>query len=327
MATEATTLTDTELAQEVSLSVVAPAYNEAENLPGLVDEVQAACRTLDRSHEIVIVDDGSEDDTQRVLAHLAETVAQVRGVQLARNWGQSAALAAGIDHARGDTIVTIDADLQNDPADIPRLLDRLEDGYDCVSGNRADRQDPLGKRIPSNIQMRLAKLTGPDIDDFGCTLTAYRADALAEVPLYGEGHRYIPAELYDRGYDITELNVNHRERAHGDSHYGAGRLIRGAVDLLWHLVWNRYSTRPMHLLGGGGSVLFGLGVLLGLVSLVQRYVLGVPLDPRTPRLILVALLTLFGLQLVVFGVIVEFLSRMYYSEETPYRVAQVMEGS
>jgi len=249
-----------------------------------------------------------------------------RGVE-ARNFGQSAALAAGIDHARGDVVVTIDADLQNDPADIPRLLDVLDEGYDCVSGNRADRKDPMSKRIPSEIQTHLAKATGPDINDFGCTLKAYRRAALNDIPLYGEGHRYIPADLYDKGYEITEIDVNHRPREHGESRYGMGRLLRGFVDLLWRFMWNRYSTRPMHLLGSGGVILFGAGVLLGLASVVQRYAFGVPLGPRTPRLILTALLVLFGVQLIVFGVIVEFLSLMYYRDTDEYRVQRVLEGS
>lgn len=325
MAIDTAATTSVEAVDEVALSVVAPAYNEAANLPRLVDELVAELDGLQYDPcEIVIVDDGSTDDTERVLASLAEVEPTVRGLTLARNFGQSAALAAGVDHARGDVVVTIDADLQNDPGDIPRLLDVLEDGYDCVSGNRTDRQDPLSKRLPSRVQTHIAKATGPDINDFGCTLTAYRREALADISLYGEGHRYIPADLYDKGYAISELDVNHREREHGASHYGVGRLVRGSVDLLWHLVWNRYSTRPMHLLGGGGVLLFATGLLLGLGSLVQRYAFGVPLEPRTPRLILTTLLLLFGLQLLIFGVVVEFLTKIYYEDEEEYRVDRVI---
>jgi len=329
MAIESTSPTDTGIGDGPQLSVVAPAYNEAANLPDLVDELTTVLDEFQayRPFEIVIVDDGSTDDTERVLGTLAETVDPVRSITLARNFGQSAALAAGIEHVRGEVVVTIDADGQNDPADIPRLLGVLEDGYDCVSGNRADRQDSLSKRVPSEIQTHLAKATGPDINDFGCTLTAYRRSALEDISLYGEGHRYIPAELYDKGYAITEIDVNHRPREHGQSRYGVGRLLRGFVDLVWHLIWNRYSTRPMHLLGGGGVLLFGLGMLLGVVSVVQRYAFGVPLGPRTPRLILTALLVLFGVQLLVFGVIVEYLSRMYYREADEYRVKRVLDGS
>jgi glycosyltransferase involved in cell wall biosynthesis len=308
----------------VALSVIAPAYNEAANLRPLVDELTDVLDVhyATDDYEIIIVDDGSSDDTPRVLAALCETTGPVRAIPLARNYGQSAALAAGIDHARGQTIVTIDADLQNDAADIPALLDRLDEGYDCVSGHRRDRNDPLGKTIPSRIQTHLAKATGPDINDFGCTLTAYRAEALAQIDLYGEGHRYIPAKLYDRGFQTTEIEVNHRERVNGSSHYGVSRLVRGFVDLVWHLIWNRYSTRPMHLLGGTGILLFALGAGLGTVSLGQRVLLGMPLEPRTPRLILTALLIMFGLQMLVFGTVMEYLSKLYYRDERPYRVEQ-----
>lgn len=315
--------------RDAVLSVVIPVHNEAENVPQLFDELQA---TLTRDEmadwqpaEVLWVEDGSTDGTTQAVDDLAASHDHVTAIHLQGTGGQSAALAAGMDAASGDVVVPMDGDLQNDPADIPRLLFHLEDGHDCVSGWRRDRDDPWHKTIPSAIQTRLAKLTGPDINDFGCTLTAYRAEALEAVDLRGETHRYIPAQLYDKGYSVSEVDVNHRPREHGESRYGAGRLIRGFVDLVFHWFWVRYGTRPMHLLGGGGFVAIGAGVGIGLISLVQRYVLGVPLDPRTPRLILVALLVVTGVQLVVFGFLAEMLTKLHQREDTEYRITQVVE--
>jgi len=219
----------------------------------------------------------------------------------------------------------MDGDGQNDPADIPRLLERLEEGYDCVSGRRTDRDDPWHKTIPSAVQTRLAKATGPDINDFGCTMKAYRSEALEALDLRGETHRYLPAQLYDKGYSVTEIDVNHRPREHGESRYGVGRLVRGFVDLLFHWFWVRYGSRPMHLLGGGGLLLLGTSGLIGTVSLIQRFVFGVPLEPRTPRLILIALLAMMGLQLIVFGFLSEMLTKLHYDEDTEYRIESVVE--
>lgn len=304
-----------------AVSVVLPVYNEADNLTPLTKELVPVLDSAGYDYEIFFVDDGSTDDSRESIHHLAELFAPVRGVFLRRNFGQSAAIAAGIDHANGEYIVTLDADGQNDPADIPRLLDRLEAGYDCVSGWRKERNDPVAKRIPSRIQTYLARFTGPDIHDFGCTLTAYRAAALHDITVYGEGHRYIPAKLYKHGYRITEEEVNHRERKHGDSKYGAGRLVRGLVDLGFHIFWNRYSSRPAHVLGGGGLMLILLGALIGGHAIVLKYLFGISLVPRLPRLVLTALFVLLGTQLVVFGLLAEMHTKRFYRNEREYRVS------
>jgi glycosyltransferase involved in cell wall biosynthesis len=306
------------------VSVVAPAYNEAAALKGLVPEIVDALDGLGGRGEVVLVDDGSDDDTAGVIDHAAQLYPRVRGVLLARNFGQSAALAAGIDAARGDVVVTMDADGQNDPGDIPALVDRLDAGADCVSGRRVDRQDPLAKRVPSTVQTYLAKWTGPDINDFGCTLTAYRAEALDDVHLYGEEHRYIPAQLYDRGYTVDEVPVEHHARENGDSHYGAGRLVRGFADLVFHLLWNRWGRRPFHLFGGVGLVLFALGLALGGGVVAGHYLLGVSLLGNLAKLLLSVGLVLFGFLLVMFGVILQYLRRLNGNERT-YRVAEVVE--
>ncbi|MEM4781773.1 MAG: glycosyltransferase family 2 protein [Halalkalicoccus sp.] len=311
----------------VRTSIVLPAYNERENVGPLIEELLETFAGPEAAPyapiEIVVVDDGSTDGTRELLRDLAEEIGRLRVVLLRRNFGQSAALAAGIDHAMGEWIVTMDADGQNDPADVPELLSTLAEGYDCVSGWRRDRSDPLSKTVPSAIQTRLAWVTGPDIHDFGCTLKAYRADALRDIDLYGEGHRYIPAKLYKRGYRITERPVSHRERTAGETKYGWARLFKGSIDLLFHVFWNRYSTRPIHFLGTVGLLMTIIGGLIGVHAVLIRVVYGIPLSPRLPRLILVVALVLFGFQLLMFGFLAEMLTKRHYADEKTYRIERV----
>jgi glycosyltransferase involved in cell wall biosynthesis len=311
---------------DISVSVVLPAFNEAGALPVLLADVRRVCRDLDRGAcEVIVVDDGSTDETAAVIREQAQRHDIVRGVELQANYGQSAALAAGLDHARGDVVVTMDADGQNDPSDIPRLLERYDGGADVVSGWRRDRSDPLGKRVPSRIQTYLAKRTGPDIHDFGCTLTAYDGDAITELDLRGERHRYIPALLHHRGYDIDEIEVDHHPREHGKSHYGAGRLVRGSMDLLYQLFRVRYRESPMHIFGATGTVVLGIGLTLGLWLTVQRLVFGMGLLPRLPALLLAISLSLFGGGLIALGVVTELLTEAIQQHEQPYRIAEEVE--
>lgn len=314
----------------VTTSIVLPAYNEAPNLRSVIEEVMSTVESEAmapyRPAEVLVVDDGSTDDTSEVVAELAARYPQVRGLELTRNFGQSAALLAGFDHVTGEYVVTLDADGQNNPADIPTLLDRLQSGYDCVSGWRRERRDPPTKTIPSKIQTYLAKLTGPDIHDFGCTLKAYRAEAVAGLHLHGEGHRYIPAKLYDRGFRIAEEPVDHRPRQRGKSKYGAGRLVRGFVDLGYHIFWNRFGMRPMHFLGGLGLIAAIVGGIIGTHAVVMKAFFGEPLTPHLPRLLLVIAMILFGLHLLTFGIIAEMLAELRYRDEAPYRVARAIDG-
>jgi glycosyltransferase involved in cell wall biosynthesis len=311
----------------VDISVIVPVHNEAENVRPLANKLHAVLEKNDLgAWEVLWVEDHeqSDDGTADRVDQLARERSRMRALHLRRSYGQSAALAAGFDHARGNILVPMDGDLQNDPHDIPRLVERLDEGYDAVSGWRKDRSDPWSKRLPSRIQTWLAMYTGPNIHDFGCTLKAYRAEAINDIDLYGEGHRYIPSKLYDKGYDIGEIVVNHRERKYGESRYGVWRLVRGFVDLLFHWFWVRFSTRPLHFLGTAGMLFMGAGGAIGAVSVAQRYLLGVPLGPRTPRLILTVLLIVFGLQLLVFGVLAEMLTKLYYRDDTEYRVERVV---
>ena len=332
--TEPSTLEDGARSGEITAvrtSIVLPAYNEAGNLRPLVEEVMDVVGSEPmagfRPTEVIVVDDGSTDGTTDIVEALADEYPPVRGVFLRGNFGQSAALEAGFDEAAGEYVVTLDADGQNNPADIPTLLGGLTDGYDCVSGWRTDRDDPLSKTVPSRIQTVLATYTGPEIHDFGCTLKAYRREAVEEIQLRGEGHRYIPAKLYERGFEITEEPVDHRPREHGSTKYGNGRLLRGFVDLLFQVFWNRYSRRPLHLLGGGGLLLLTVGGLLGTHAVVMKYAFGESLLPHLPRLVLTVALVLFGFQLVMFGVLAEMLTRLLYRDERPYRIRRTYDGS
>jgi glycosyltransferase involved in cell wall biosynthesis len=313
--------------RDIQTSIVLPAYNESETLEELVFEIQSVCERAEMAAygpvEILVVDDGSTDGSRELLRTLSEEVSVLSAIFLQRNFGQSAALAAGIDIAAGELIVTMDADGQNDPADVPPLLATLSEGADCVSGWRRDRQDPLSKTIPSKIQTRLAMLTGPQIHDFGCTLKAYRAAALKTIDLYGEGHRYIPAKLHKRGYTITEQEVNHRPRAAGHTKYGTRRLVRGLIDLLFILFWNRYSTRPIHFLGGGGIMLMTAGFVIGSHAVILKYLFNIQLVPRLPRLVLTATLLIFGFQSFMFGVLAEMIAKQHYRDELPYQIGEV----
>lgn len=309
------------------LSVIIPVYNEVDNVRPLARELVSVLDDVPWRHEVLWINDGSTDGTADACEQVAALDDAMRVVHLRRNSGQSAALAAGFDHARGEIIVPMDGDGQNDPADIPRLVDRLQaGGYDCVSGVRADRSDPLAKRIPSRVQTALTRRMCPSAGtDMGCTLKAYRADALTDLDLRGEHHRYIPAKLALRGYQLDEMRVSHRERQHGSSHYGVGRLVRGFLDAVYHLLMVRYATRPIHVFGLMGLVMFGVGGLLGGHMAVSKLLLGQQLGPHVPRLILVAVLVLGGLLLVALGVLSELLTRLLYRDERPYRVREVVE--
>lgn len=297
------------------ISIVIPIHNEEENLRPLVQEIKEVLDPLGRTYEILFVDDGSTDSSFSILRNLHEVDGRVKILKLRRNFGKSAALKAGFDHARGKVLVTIDGDLQNDPKDIPRLLERLHEGYDIVSGWRKERRDPLLKVIPSKISNHLHRwLTGIEIHDSGCGLKAFRRECLENIELYGEMHRYIPAILAWQGYRIGELEVSHRPRTHGRSKYNWQRLAKGFLDLLNVAFWQRYHTRPLHLMGGVGLLFFVLGFLIALFLTVQKIFLGVHLSDR-PMLLLAVLMIITGMQLVTFGFLAEIMVRTYFRGE------------
>jgi glycosyltransferase involved in cell wall biosynthesis len=289
------------------LSVVVPVHNEERSVALLYDELGSALEPLGIDWEAVFVDDGSADGTFAALTRLHAGADNVRVVRLRRNFGKAAALGAGFDQARGETVVTIDGDLQDDPSEIPRLLAKLDEGFDLVSGWKAHRRDPLSRRLLSRIFNRVTSLfSGVRLHDMNCGLKAYRAEVVHGLRLYGELHRFIPVLAHYRGFRIAELPVNHRPREHGRSRYGIERYLRGFLDLLTVSFIGRYRHRPLHLFGGLGV---GLG-LLGtgiLIYLTVVKALGHAIGGR-PLLLLGVLLVVVGLQFFSLGLISEMIT-------------------
>lgn len=300
----------------VDLSVVIPVFNEAENIGPLFAELKSALAGLGRSYEIIVVDDGSKDESFELLRGLHEQEERIRVVRLRRNFGQTAAFAAGFALCQGDVVITLDADLQNDPADIPKLLDLIDQGYDVVSGWRVDRQDPfLTRRLPSMIANRLiSDVTGVHLHDYGCSLKAYRRDVVKGINLYGELHRFIPAMASWMGVSMAEVPVNHRARQHGQSKYGISRTFRVLLDLLTVRFLLSYSTRPIHIFGGLGLLGFGVGTVLGLYLTLVKLVLHQDIGGR-PLLLLAILLMVVGVQLVSMGLLGELVVRTYHETQ------------
>jgi dolichol-phosphate mannosyltransferase len=289
------------------ISVVIPVHDEERSVAFLYEELQAALQPLGRSWEAVFVDDGSTDGTFAALTRLHAGVDNVRVVRLRRNFGKAAALDAGFAEACGELVVTIDGDLQDDPAEIPRLLAKLDEGFDLVSGWKTRRRDPLSRRIPSKVFNGVAgRVSGLRLHDLNCGLKAYRAEVLQGLRLYGELHRYIPVLAHYRGFRVAELPVNHRPREHGRSNYGVERYMRGFLDLLTVTFMGRYRQRPLHLFGGLG-LLLGLAGTAVLVYLTALKLAGEAIGQR-PLLTLGVLLVVVGMQFLSLGLISELIT-------------------
>jgi glycosyltransferase involved in cell wall biosynthesis len=289
------------------ISVVVPVHDEERSVEPLYAELRAALEPLERAWEAVFVDDGSSDASFAALTRLHAANANVKVVRLRRNFGKAAALAAGFRHADGDVVVTIDADLQDDPAEIPRLLAKLDEGFDLVSGWKTHRRDPLGRRLPSRVFNRVVgRVSGLRLHDLNCGLKAYRANVVRNLRIYGELHRFLPVLAHDRGYRIAELPVNHRPRAHGRSRYGLERYFRGFLDFLTVWFMGRYRHRPLHLFGGIGLALGAIGSVL-LVYLTALKLTGEPIGHR-PLLTLGVLLVVVGLQFFSLGLLSELIT-------------------
>ena len=313
-----------------ALSIVIPVYNERECLDPLVRELGGVLDGIGRSAEIVAVDDGSTDGSFEHLVALRATEPRLRIVRLQRNYGQTAAMAAGIELARGEIIVTLDADMQNDPRDIPALLAALRDDVDVVNGWRRERHDPwLTRRLPSQIANRIISVvTGTSLHDYGCTLRAMRAPVAKQLQLYGELHRFIPALAADVGARVEELVVTHRPRTLGRSKYGLSRTVRVMLDLLTVKFLSGYATRPLHLFGLVGLALAVPGIaLVGWLGF-ERLVLGVRLAGR-PIVLLAILLAVLGVQFISIGLLGEMMVRTYHeSQGKPiFRIREVIGGS
>mgnify|MGYP001041560319 CR=1 FL=1 len=305
-----------ESAARPRVSVVVPVYNEEESIPQLYERLSAELGALGCGYEIIAVDDGSRDRSYALLRELAERDERLRVVRFRRNFGQTAAFSAGFDRARGEVVVTIDADLQNDPADIGKLLAKMDEGYDVVSGWRERRQDPfLNRRLPSMIANRLISwATGVHLHDYGCSLKAYRSEVVRGIRLYGELHRFIPAIASWQGVAVAELPVNHRARQFGTSKYGIGRTVRVVLDLLTVRFLLSYGTRPMQIFGLLGLIATLLGVVVGGYLSWIKLAYGAPIADR-PLLLLAVLLIVLGVQFISLGLIGELIVRTYYETQ------------
>lgn len=309
------------------VSVVVPVRDEVESLPLLLEAIACSVAGSNLSYEIICVDDGSTDGSTQLLKEQAQIRTDLKAVLLRRNYGQTAAMAAGFKYATGKVIVTLDADLQNDPADIPLLLAKLAEGYDLVSGWRHQRQDAVFSRlIPSKIaNWLIGRVTEVKLHDYGCSLKAYRSEVVADMNLYGELHRFLPALAYIEGARITEIPVGHHPRRFGRSKYGIWRTFRVLMDLLTIYFMKKFLTRPMHVFGllGLGSIVTGM--LLGIYLTVIKLALGESIGNR-PLLILAVLLLVTGVQLFCFGLLAELLMRTYHeSQGRPiYRVREIV---
>lgn len=311
----------------LAISVVVPLKNEVESLTQLVRQIAQTMQGQGYSYEIIAVDDGSQDGTTDLLKQLAQDRTDLAAVILRRNYGQTAAMAAGFNQARFPIIVTLDGDLQNDPTDIPLLIGKLAEGYDMVSGWRKARQDDaLTRLLPSKIaNWLIGRVTGVTLHDYGCSLKAYRAELVADLNLYGELHRFLPALAAIEGARICEIPVNHHARQFGKSKYGLGRTFRVLMDLLTIYFIKRFLTRPMHVFGWFGLLAIIMGVGLGLYLSALKLIWGVSIGDR-PLLTLAVVLFLAGLQSFSFGLLAEMSMRTYHESQGRqiYRVREVV---
>jgi glycosyltransferase involved in cell wall biosynthesis len=293
---------------EIEISVVVPVYNEEGNVKELHQKIVTACEGLHKSYEIIFIDDGSTDRT----ASECRSLKPLTLIELRKNFGQTAAFDAGFKKSQGKIIITMDGDLQNDPADIPKLLKKMKDGYDVVSGWRYRRKDPLSKKIFSRTADKLRKILLKDkIHDSGCSLKAYDGEALRQVDLFGEMHRFIPALLELDGYNIGEVKVSHHPRIHGVTKYNWRRSVKGFVDMIFIWFWRKYASRPLHFFGGSGILLgmIGTGILIWMAIL--KIVYGASLSEKIWPLIGV-LFMVIGVQFFIFGVLMDVVIKNYY---------------
>lgn len=301
----------------MNLSLVIPVYNEEENLPLLFDAVYQTMNSLGQSWEVILVDDGSQDKSLSVLKEYAQKDSQhIRVISFRRNFGQTAAIAAGLDYAQGKTIILLDADMQNDPADIPMLLAKLDEGYDLVSGWRKSRKDnAVTRNFPSMIANRIiSRVTGVYLHDYGCTLKAYRHDVLEGFRLYGEMHRFIPVYASSVGAKITEMPVNHNPRKFGKTKYGLERTVKVVLDLFTVKFLVAYSSKPIYLFGGTGGFLMVVSTLIMLFLMIRRLFFFVAVT-GSPLFLVSTMFFILGFQSMLMGLIAELLVRTYHESQ------------
>lgn len=296
-----------ELQQHPLVSVVVPTYNEVDNVEALYEEIVPALS--DYTWELLFIDDGSTDGTWERILKLLETDGRVRGIRFKKNFGKSEALRVGFHEASGDIVITMDADLQDDPREIPRFVEAINEGYDMVNGWRAQRRDPLGKSLPSKLfNFILNRTVGLSLHDFNCGFKAYLRPLVAEVSVYGDLHRYMPALAHWRGFAVTEIPVNHRPRARGRSKFGVSRFVGGLLDLFTVLFLTRFGLKPLHLFGSLGAIFSAAGAGI-CIYLTVLWFNGEPIGQR-PLLMLGVLLIITGIQLFIFGLVAEMVARL-----------------
>ncbi|MFB6278862.1 MAG: glycosyltransferase family 2 protein [Salinibacter sp.] len=317
-------------AERPDVSIVVPAYEEAASLPELVDGIRAACAKGELSFRVWVIDDGSRDDTWATVQSLHEADPRIVGLRFQRNYGKSAALSVGFERAQGQYVVTMDADLQDDPAEIPALVETLEEGdYDLVSGWKKVRKDPLSKTIPSRFFNWVTRvISGLELHDFNCGLKVYRREVVKSVGVYGELHRYIPLLAKWAGYDqVAEKPVQHHPRKYGETKFGIERFIQGFLDLITVVFLTRFAVRPMHFFGGLGTLTFGTGFVINLWLTIDKLVFGNPLGDR-PLLLLGLLLILFGAQMFTTGLLGEMVIQPRMEDTESYVVGEeLLPGS
>ena len=302
----------------IRYSIVVPFYNEQENIPTLYMKITEVMDSIGEPYEMVFVDDGSKDNSYRVLSEIYEHDRRVNVVRLRRNFGQTPALKAGFDFARGEIVISMDGDLQHDPEEIPRFLEKIDEGFDLVSGWRANRRDHwLMRRLPSRVaNWMMAKLSGIELHDFGTTFKAYRREILQEIQLYGELHRFIPALASSTGARIAEVPISNSDRKNGKSNYGIGRTIRVFFDLIIVKFLLDYSTRPLQFFGLLGLIGTGIGVILGTFLMAQKLILhNDVIAEHGPLLLLAAVSFVSGIQFISMGLLGEISSRTYYESQ------------
>jgi len=299
----------------VDISVIIPTYNEEENVEVLYKELKTVVISLTLNFEIIFVDDCSTDTTNQRLLELHTKDPLVKIIKFRKNFGQSAAMKAGFDYAQGRLIITMDADLQNDPHDIPMMIEKIEnENFDVVCGWRYNRKDPALKKAVSKLANRFRSiLTGETIHDSGCTLRIYKQEAIRDIELYGELHRYIPAMLLWKGYRIGEIKTNHRQRVSGKSKYSWKRLTKGFLDLLVIAFWQKYSFRPMHIFGGSGLIMGFVGLFITAYLILERLLFGTGLSER-PLFLIGILLIIVGVQFLAIGLLADIMLKVYYGQ-------------
>jgi glycosyltransferase involved in cell wall biosynthesis len=313
-----------------ALSVVVLVFNEAESVAPLHEELMGVLEAMETAFEVVYIDDGSRDGSTELLSQLALHDPRVRVVSFRRNFGQTAAVQAGIDNARGEILVFMDGDLQNDAHDIPRLLQRMEDGYDVVSGWRENRHDEAARVLPSRIaNWIIAKVTGVPLHDFGCTLKAYHREVIQDVKLYGEMHRFIPVYASWVGARIAEITVNHRPRAFGKSKYSLSRTSRVLLDLITVKLLGSYSTKPIYFFGFTAFGLWALAFVFAAIVIIQKLLPPYPYAHNNPLLLLAVFFSIVGVQLILMGLLAELSIRTYHESQgkTTYVVREIIEAA